>query len=96
VLDCQTRELESPEGHKLRLTTSEFELLETFLANPNRVLTRENIMELTKGTSRFGNDRLVDNQVGRLKRKMASVHDAQSIIQSVRGVGYIFTASVVK
>lgn len=96
VLDCQTRELESPKGHKLRLTASEFELLETFLANPNRVLTRDNILELTKGTSRFGNDRLIDNQVGRLKRKMASVHDARGIIQSVRGAGYIFTANVIK
>lgn len=96
VLDCQTRELESPKGHKLRLTASEFELLETFLANPNRVLTRENITKLIKGTSLFGNDRLIDNQVGRLKRKMASVHDADGIIQSVRGVGYIFTATVIK
>jgi DNA-binding response OmpR family regulator len=51
---------------------------------------------LTKGTSRFGNDRLIDNQVGRLKRKMTSIHDARGIIQSVRGAGYIFTASVVK
>lgn len=96
VLDCQTRELESPGGLKLRLTTSEFELLEAFLANANRILTRENIMELTKGTSWFGNDRLIDNQVGRLKRKMASIHDAEGIIQSVRGVGYIFTSNVVK
>jgi DNA-binding response OmpR family regulator len=96
ILDCQTRELQSPGGRKLRLTASEFELLETFLSNPNRVLTRDDIMGLTKGTSRYGNDRLIDNQVGRLKRKMASIHDADGIIQSVRGVGYIFTASVVK
>ena len=96
VLDCRTRELESPGGRTLRLTASEFALLETFLVNPNRVLTREDIKELTKGTSRFGNDRLIDNQVGRLKRKMTSIHDARGIIQSVRGAGYIFTASVVK
>jgi DNA-binding response OmpR family regulator len=96
ALDCQTRELQSPGGLKLRLTTSEFELLEAFLANPNRVLTRENIMDLTKGTSWFGNDRLIDNQVGRLKRKMSSVDDAEGIIQSVRGMGYIFTANVIK
>lgn len=96
VLYCQLRELESPRGTKLRLTTSEFELLETFLAHPNRVLAREDIMALTKGASWFGNDRLIDNQVGRLRRKMASVHDAEGIIQSVRGVGYIFTANVLK
>jgi DNA-binding response OmpR family regulator len=94
VLDCLTRELESPNGHKLRLTASEFELLEAFLANPNRVLSREDIMELTRGAPRFGNDRLIDNQVGRLKRKMASVHEVQGIIQSVRGAGYILTATV--
>lgn len=96
VLDCITRELESPGGLRLRLTASEFALLTTFLANPNRVLTRDDIKGLTKGTSRFGNDRLIDNQVGRLKRKMTSIHDARGIIQSVRGTGYIFTASVVK
>ena len=96
VLDCLTRELSSPNGRTLRLTASEFELLAAFLANPNRVLSRESIMELTMGTPRFGNDRLIDNQVGRLKRKMTSVHDADGIIQSVRGAGYILTATVTR
>lgn len=96
TLDCQTRELESPKGLKARLTNAEFELLETFLANPNRILTREDIMELTKGTSWFGNDRLIDNQVGRLRRRMASLHDAEGLIQSVRSMGYIFTANVIQ
>lgn len=96
VLYCQLRELVSPLGVKLRLTASELDLLETFLDHPNVVLTREDIMSLTKGTVWFGNDRLIDNQVGRLKRKMASVHDAEGIIQSVRGVGYIFTAIVAR
>ncbi|HVW57542.1 MAG TPA: response regulator transcription factor [Rhizobiaceae bacterium] len=94
--DCQRRELTSPAGEKASLTVSESALLEVFLANANRVLTRDEIIELTKGASWFGNDRLVDNQVNRLKRKMARLHAAEGLIQSVRSAGYVFTATVNK
>lgn len=94
--DCQRRELTSPRGEKVNLTVSESALLEVFLGNPNRVLARDEIIELTKGASWFGNDRLVDNQVNRLKRKMARLHAAEGLIQSVRSAGYIFTALVNK
>lgn len=95
-LDVQRRELTSPTGAKVTLTGSESALLEVFLANANRVLTRDEIIGLTKGASWFGNDRLVDNQVNRLKRKMANLHVAEGLIQSIRGAGYIFTATVSK
>lgn len=90
-LDCQLRELTFPNGIKLRLTGSEFDLLVVFLENPKIVLTRDQITHLTKGSSRFGNDRLVDNQVGRLKRKIATVHGADKLFNIIRGVGYIFS-----
>jgi DNA-binding response OmpR family regulator len=92
--DRQRRELHSPEGVKVTLTPSESGLLEVFLANANRVLTREELIELQKGAAWFGNDRLIDNQVNRLKRKMASVHEIEGLIQTVRSTGYIFTAAV--
>lgn len=92
--DRQRRELKAPEGARLKLTQSESDLLEVFLANPNRILTRDQIIELQKGAFRFGNDRLIDNQVNRLKRKMASVHDVEGLIQTIRSTGYIFTAAV--
>lgn len=94
--DSQRRELTSPAGSKAGLTVSESALLEVFLANANRVLTRDEIIGLTKGASWFGNDRLVDNQVNRLRRKMMRLHAAAGIIQSVRSTGYVFTATVNK
>jgi DNA-binding response OmpR family regulator len=92
--DSQRRELKSPSGTKTALTGSESALLEAFLANANRILARDEIIKLTKGTSWFGNDRLIDNQVNRLKRKMASIHDAEGLIQTMRSAGYMFTATV--
>jgi DNA-binding response OmpR family regulator len=92
--DCRRRELRSPSGTKTNLTGSESALLEMFLTHANQVLTRDEIIELTKGTFRFGNDRLIDNQVNRLKRKMAGIHDIEGLIQTVRSTGYVFTAKV--
>lgn len=92
--DHARRELVSPGGARVTLTPSESGLLEVFLANANRVLSREEIIELQRGASWFGNDRLIDNQVNRLKRKMARIHEIEGLIQTVRSTGYIFTATV--
>lgn len=96
VLDCGRRELMSPAAKTARLTSTEFKLLETFALRPNRVLSRNQIMDLVKGPAWAANDRAVDNQIGRLRRKMTEMGDKEEMIQSVRGAGYMLAANVTK
>lgn len=96
ILDCSRRELASPAAKTTRLTSTEFKLLEAFALRPNRVLSRNQIMDLVKGPEWAANDRAVDNQIGRLRRKMAEMDDAEEMIQSVRGAGYMLAANVTK
>lgn len=95
VLDGVRRRLTSPEGECCTLTTSEFNLLKALLRHPNIPLERNRIMDLVKGPDWMANDRAVDNQIGRLRRKMASLDgQGDDVIQSVRGVGYMLAADV--
>lgn len=94
VFDHHRRRAVSPSGACCSLTTAEFKLLKVFLEHANRVLTRNQIMDLVNGPSWFANDRAVDNQVRRLRRKLESIDHGNEMIQSVRGEGYMFTARV--
>jgi two-component system OmpR family response regulator len=96
TLDCRRRRVESDSGKSCALTTAEFNLLKVLLTHANRVLTRNQIMDLMKGQSWVANDRAVDNQVGRLRRKLESIDGASHMIQSVRGAGYMMTADVTR
>lgn len=94
VLDCARRELRSPGGALCPLTSTEFTLLEALARRPNRVLSRDQIMDLVRGPDWNANDRAVDNQIGRLRRKMESTESCGELIRSVRGVGYMLSADV--
>lgn len=94
VLDCARRELRSPGGSLCPLTSTEFTLLEALAKRPNRVLSRDQIMNLVRGPGWAANDRAVDNQIGRLRRKMESTEPCGELIRSVRGVGYMLSAEV--
>ena len=96
TLDCIRHELIAPNGNTIHVTATEFKLLEAFALRPNRVLSRDQIMDLVKGPAWIANDRAVDNQVGRLRRKMAEIGEGDEMIQSVRGVGYMLAANVTK
>jgi DNA-binding response OmpR family regulator len=94
VLDCARRELRSPAGHLCPLTNTEFTLLEALARRPNRVLSRDQIMDMVRGPDWNANDRAIDNQVGRLRRKMESTESCGTLIRNVRGVGYMLSADV--
>jgi two-component system response regulator MprA len=85
-LDPATREARRA-GKKLDLTAREFELLEYFLRNPNRVLTRQMIFQSVWGTDFLGGSKVIDVNVSNLRDKLEQ-DDAPRIIQTVRGVGY--------
>ncbi|HSE13303.1 MAG TPA: response regulator transcription factor [Rudaea sp.] len=93
-LNTGSRELFDPGGKPVALTTGEFDLLGAFIANPNRVLSRDDLMNRIHGRDAGPYDRAIDVQIGRLRRKMESDPTQPALIKSVRGAGYIFVARV--
>ncbi len=96
TLDVTSRELRPKSTTAVELTTAEFNLLELFVRRPARVLSRDTIMDLLKGQDWSPVDRSIDTLVGRLRKKIEPDSDAPSLIKTVRGVGYVFTADVVR
>ena len=94
TLDFSRRELLSPLGEPVALTSGEFDLLVAFIERPNRVLERDYLMDVCKGRGVDAFDRRIDTQVSRLRKKLEADADRPALIKSVRGVGYIFAASV--
>ena len=94
VLDISRRELVSADGSLCVLTTGEFALLAMFVGRPNRVLTRDQIMDHIKGNDWSPSDRSIDNQIARLRKKIELDPAAPRVIKTVRGAGYSFTAKV--
>src|SRR5688572_21172672 len=93
-LDLSSRELLSPSGEEVRLTTGEFDLLSAFVNNANQVLTRDRLLDLARNREAGPFDRTIDVQVGRLRRKLEDDPQNPSLIKTVRGSGYIFTPTV--
>ncbi|HYM04333.1 MAG TPA: response regulator [Stellaceae bacterium] len=93
-LDLSTRELVSPDGGEVRLTTGEFDLLAAFVNNANQVLSRDRLLDLARNREAGPFDRTIDVQVGRLRRKLESDPENPTMIKTVRGTCYIFTPTV--
>jgi two-component system OmpR family response regulator len=93
-LDTAARTLLSPEQREVTLTTGEFELLATFARHPGRVLSRDFLLEATRGRESGPFDRTIDVQVGRLRRKIEADPENPQVIKSVRGAGYLFVPPV--
>lgn len=88
-LDVQTHRL-SNDDQDIPLTTGEFTLLRIFLTHPNRVLSRDTLLEMSKGYDRSPMDRSIDVCVGRLRRKI-EVNPAEPVyLRTVWGAGYLF------
>jgi two-component system phosphate regulon response regulator OmpR len=88
-VDVDGRRLLGVDG-EIPLTTAEFDLLLAFLQRPNRVLSRDMLVELLRGYDRDPYDRSVDIRVTRLRRKIEPQPAAPVFIRTVRGVGYLF------
>ncbi|HWK45819.1 MAG TPA: response regulator [Stellaceae bacterium] len=93
-LDLATRQLLSPAGSEVRLTTGEFDLLAAFVANANQVLSRDRLLDLARNREAGPFDRTIDVQVGRLRRKLEDDPQNPTLIKTVRGTGYIFTPPI--
>lgn len=94
TLDTAGRRLLAADGRELRLTSGEYGLLAVFVAHPGRVLTRDQLLDLTRGRSAGPFDRSIDIQVSRLRRKIEHDPEAPEIIKTVRNGGYVFAPEV--
>jgi DNA-binding response OmpR family regulator len=95
LLDIGARRLSDTAGSEVALTGGEFDLLCTFVQHPGRVLSRDFLLETTRGREAAPFDRTIDVQVGRLRRKLEPDAAEPRIIKSVRGAGYLFVPAVV-
>ncbi len=94
TLDADRYRLVGPDDAEHPITTAEFRLLHSFVESPNRVHSREYLLDRTHGTSWAGYDRSIDGLVSRLRKIFSSVEPEQNYIVTVRGTGYVFTPGV--
>jgi len=93
-LDSRSVELADAEAAALQLTSAEFDLLGCFVQRPRRVLTRDQILDWTRGRAAEPFDRTVDMLISRLRKKLDAASPGSNLITTVRNGGYLFTASV--
>jgi len=93
-LDTTARHLLDPEGTVVALSGAEFRLLRVFLDHPNRVLNRDQLLNLTQGRDAELFDRSIDLLVSRLRQRLQDDAREQSYIKTVRSEGYVFSATV--
>jgi two-component system OmpR family response regulator len=95
-LDVAARRLNAPDGQEVPLTTGEFDLLCVLTESPGKVLSRDVLLDLTRGRQAAPFDRTIDVQIGRLRKKIELDPESPQIIKSVRGAGYILVPSVTR
>ncbi len=93
TLDTVTRQLVSPDDVLVSLSGGEYQLLLVFVTHPNRILSRDQLLDFTRGRDLQPFDRSVDVMVSRLRRVLQD-KDEPKIIKTVRNEGYVFTAKV--
>lgn len=93
-LDTARRELSAPGGGTVDLSGAEYDVLLAFLEHPQRVLSRDQILELSRNRAGETFDRSVDVLVSRLRRKIEPETASGSLIKTVRGAGYMFVPDV--
>ncbi len=94
TIDRVARDLSNPDGVHVMLTDGEFDLLLAFVEHPQLSLTREQLLDLTRGRSAIAFDRSIDMQMTRLRRKIEVDPDSPEYIKTIRNKGYIFTPDV--
>jgi two-component system OmpR family response regulator len=94
TLEVATRNLRSPAGVVVALSGTEYKLLRAFLAHPNRVLNRDQLIDLMLSRDASPFDRSIDVQVSRLRHRLSDGAREAGMIRTVRGEGYVLAAAV--
>lgn len=92
--DVDARQMTAPDGQPLDLTGGEHDLLLCLVERPQRVLSREQLLDWTRGREGGPFDRTIDVQLGRVRRKLAAHPGGEALIKTVRGGGYVFVSPV--
>ena len=93
-LDVVRRELRDPDDVLVDLTSGEFDLLAALIERPNRLMTRDLLLDITKGRQADVFDRSIDITISRLRQKIEEDPKNPQFIKTVRGKGYIFSAEL--
>jgi two-component system OmpR family response regulator len=96
VFDTDARELLRDDGVGVALSTGEYDLLLALVERPQRVLSRDQLLDLARGRSAAALDRSIDTQVSRLRKKIERNPGDPKIIQTVWGGGYVFAPPVIR
>jgi two-component system OmpR family response regulator len=96
TLDTTQRELITPGGTATAIGGAEYKLLRVFLDHPNRVLDRDQLLDLSQGREADPLDRAIDVQVSRLRHRLGDDSRSPQLIKTVRGEGYVLAAQVQK
>jgi two-component system OmpR family response regulator len=96
TLDTLRREVTSADGVVIDLSGGEYDLLLAFVEHPNRVLSRDQLLELARNRTCGPFDRSVDVQISRLRRKLEADENAPTLIKTIRGAGYMFLPTVTR
>jgi two-component system OmpR family response regulator len=95
VVDLDARSVDTKDGMRVPLTSAEFDLLACFVERPRRVLTRDQLLDWTRGRSADPFDRTIDVTVSRLRKKLEVADPAAGeVVTTVRNGGYLFSAEV--
>lgn len=94
IFDPSARSLRAHENVLVPLSTAEFNLLKAFVERPGVILTRDQLLDLTRGRGADLIDRSIDTRISRLRRKIERDPQSPQILQTVWGGGYIFAAEV--
>jgi len=93
TLNLDSHKLFDPQGGEIALTGMEFDLLKAFADNPNRVLTRDQLLNLAHNRDWEPFDRSIDIRIARIRRKIESDPAKPQVIKTVRGAGYLYSTA---
>ena len=96
TLDVHSRQLRSPAGVVVDLSGVEYKVLRVLVEHPNRVMSRDQLLEFTQGREALPFERGIDVQIGRLRRKLGDGAREPRLIKTVRNEGYVLAVEVVK
>lgn len=94
TIDLDARRIVGPSGQDVVLTSTEFDLLACFVQSPQKVLSRNKLLDLLHGRDADPFDRSIDTLVSRLRKKIANPDEKENIIATIRNHGYLFTPTV--
>ena len=94
IIDLDARALQTSAGVSVPLTSAEFDLLACFILRPRRVLTRDQLLDWTRGRVADPLDRTIDMSISRLRKKLEAVAPDEQFITTVRNSGYLFVPAI--